>query len=93
LSLIVAGCACGASLGYEIDPASPIAPALNKAQASVEAIVSLPDATRTFDNTVGAVDDLLVILDKDSSMTQFMAYVSTDAAERERGSGRRGYAN
>jgi thimet oligopeptidase len=77
---------CSAAIGFEIDPASPIAPGLNKAQKSVDAIVSLPDATRNFDNSVGAVDDLLVILDKDASMTMFMAYVSTDADERERGS-------
>ena len=69
----------------EFDPNSPIADALKKADAAVEKIIALPVEQRTFDNTVGALDDLLVRLDIDTSMTQFMNHVSTDATERERG--------
>jgi hypothetical protein len=74
--------ACGAA---EVDPASPIADALKKANAGIERIVAVPEAQRTFDNTVGALDDVLVQFDIDTSMIQFMTHVSTDAAERERG--------
>ncbi|MGE0479250.1 MAG: M3 family metallopeptidase [Phycisphaerae bacterium] len=62
---------------------SPIAPALQRAEAAVKAIVAVPAGQRSFDNTVGALDDLLVRLDTDTNMTMFMQYVSTDAAERE----------
>jgi thimet oligopeptidase len=71
--------------GADVDPTSPIADALNKANAGIERIIAVPDGQRNFDNTVGALDDILVQLDIDTSMTQFMNHVSTDAAERERG--------
>jgi len=69
-----------------IDPASPIAPALNKAKASIDAILAIPAAQRNFANTIGAIDDLYAQLQIDTNMTQFMAHVSSDAAERDRGS-------
>lgn len=64
---------------------SPIRAALEKAEASVQKLVAVPAAQRTFDNTLGALDDLLCELENDTSFTAFMAYVSTDAAERARG--------
>ncbi|MBK9120053.1 MAG: Zn-dependent oligopeptidase [Phycisphaerales bacterium] len=73
------------ALANDVPTDSPVAEALRKAEAAVAAIVSVPAADRTFDNTVGAIDDLLVRLRLETEFTQFMAYVSTDAAERERG--------
>ncbi|MHC4080285.1 MAG: M3 family metallopeptidase [Planctomycetota bacterium] len=64
---------------------SPIAEALARAEQSVDRIVSVSDDRRTFDNTVGAIDDLITWLELDTNMTMFMAYVSTDAAERDAG--------
>lgn len=64
---------------------SPVAEPLKKAEAAVKAILDVPAGKRTFDNTVGAIDDMLVHLDTDTSMTIFMQYVSTDAKERAAG--------
>jgi thimet oligopeptidase len=74
-----------AAPAYEIPEGSPVADALRKAEAAVAAIVAVPDGQRTFDNTVGALDDLFVHVHLDAEMIAFMAYVSTDAAQRERG--------
>jgi thimet oligopeptidase len=64
---------------------SPVADALARAEQSVDRIVALSDDQRTFENTVGAIDDLITWLELDTNMTMFMAYVSTDAAQREAG--------
>jgi thimet oligopeptidase len=66
-------------------PDSPAAEAIEKAETAVAQIVAVSDGERTFDNTIGAIDDLLAQLELDTNMMMFMAYVSTDAAERERG--------
>jgi len=85
--LAMVGGLAGATRGaeYEIPADSPIAAALQRAEAAVAAIVAVPDGQRTFANTLGALDDLIVQLQLDTQMPIFMAYVSTDAAERERG--------
>lgn len=57
--------------------------ALKKADDSVAAIVAVPDGQRNFDNTLGALDDLSVRLDDDTSMFLFMQYVSPDSHIRE----------
>ncbi|MHC4108385.1 MAG: M3 family metallopeptidase, partial [Planctomycetota bacterium] len=64
---------------------SPVAAALARADEAVTAIVSVPDGQGTFENTIGAFDDLIARLELDTNMTMFMTYVSTDAAEREAG--------
>lgn len=69
----------------QIPPDSPIGPALEKANVAVQAIVAVPDGQRNYANTLGALDDLIAHLQLDTQMPIFMAYVSTDAAERERG--------
>jgi thimet oligopeptidase len=69
----------------DIDPTSPIADALRKAEASVQKIVAIPSGERTFENTVLAIDDVIAHLQIDTNLTQFMAHVSTDADERDRG--------
>lgn len=65
---------------------SPVADALKKADATIAKIVAIPDDKRTFENTVGAIDAMIVQLRLDTEFLQFMAYVSPDAALRERGS-------
>lgn len=64
---------------------SPVADALMRATEAVDRIVAIPPSERTFENTIGAIDDLIVRLEIDTGMPMFMAYVSTDAAERDRG--------
>ncbi|MHC5004027.1 MAG: M3 family metallopeptidase [Planctomycetota bacterium] len=67
------------------DADSPVADALARADAAVARIIEVPDDRRTFDNTVGAIDDIVGQIELDTNMTQFMAYVSTDADERAAG--------
>ncbi len=83
--MLAAAFCCGLAAAADIPADSPIAEALRKAEASVNAIVAQSPEARTFQNTIGAIDDLLVTLDNDTSMTQFMFHVSTDAQEREAG--------
>ncbi len=71
---------------YQIPEESPVAEALQRAEAAIKAIVAVPAAQRNFDNTLGAIDDLIVHVRLDTEMLQFMANVSPDAKERERGS-------
>ncbi len=76
----------GRSAAQEIPDDSPVAEALARADQAAQQIVEVPDAERTFDNTIGAMDDLIVRLRLDTEMLQFMAYVSPDAALREQSS-------
>ncbi len=69
----------------QIPDDSPIADALRRAEEAIRQIVAIPDEQRTFRNTIEAIDDLFARLDRDTSLVQFMAYVSTDADERARG--------
>lgn len=57
--------------------------ALKKADDGVAKIIAIPDSQRTFDNTLGALDEISVRLDNDTSLVLFMQFVSTDAAERD----------
>lgn len=69
----------------EIPADSPIAEALKKADAGIQKIVDVPEGQRNLENTLLALDDVGMQLQLDVMMPIFMAYVSTDAAERERG--------
>ena len=62
-----------------------MADALVRADRTVREIVATPDPERTFDNTVGRLDDMIAQLELDTNMTLFLAYVSTDSEEREVG--------
>ncbi len=64
---------------------SPVAEALTKADAAIAKIVAVEDDKRTFDNTIGAIDDMIVHLRLDTEVMQFMAYVSPDADQRAKG--------
>lgn len=57
--------------------------ALAKADRSVAKIIAVPKAKRTFANTFGALDDLSVQVDNDTSLFIFMQFVSTNARERD----------
>lgn len=86
LSTAVAAIAPAAIVLAQSYPAdSPAAEALARAVAAADRIAGIPDGQRTFENTVGAIDDLLAQLELDTNMMMFMAYVSTDAAQREKG--------
>ncbi|MCH8345123.1 MAG: Zn-dependent oligopeptidase [Planctomycetes bacterium] len=70
------------SAGAAVDPDSPVADALARADLAVERIVSVANEQRSFGNTVEAIDDLIAQLELDTNMTMFLAYVSTDPDER-----------
>ncbi|MBT4583743.1 MAG: hypothetical protein HOC93_01520 [Phycisphaerae bacterium] len=57
--------------------------AFANADIEIAAIIAVPDDERTFENTVGALDDMMVRLDGASNMPAFMAYVHSDADIRE----------
>lgn len=64
---------------------SPIAAALARADAAIEALIARPAGERTFENTVRAIDDLQATFFNEARMPGFMADVSADADERARG--------
>ncbi|MCZ6445179.1 MAG: hypothetical protein O6758_03230, partial [Planctomycetota bacterium] len=57
------------SAGAAVDPDSPVADALTRADLAVERIVSVASEQRSFDNTVEAIDDLIAQLELDTNMT------------------------
>lgn len=79
--------ALGAALLVSSAPAQEvphsIKDALKRADAAVLKIIQTPAKQRTFNNTIGALDDISVRLDNDTSMFLFMQYVSTDANTRD----------
>jgi thimet oligopeptidase len=81
--LVLALCAV-ACLGFTQDDAPPqIKAALKHTDDAIATIIAVPSDKRTFDNTVGAIDDLLVKLDDETSMFVFMQNVSPDANTRD----------
>ncbi len=64
-------------------PPNPMPAAIAEANASVAKIVAIADKDRTFDNTVGAIDDLLANFEHSVSMFIFLSNVHPDAAIRE----------
>jgi thimet oligopeptidase len=61
--------------------------AFANADIEIAAIIAVPDDQRTFQNTIGALDDMMVRLDGASNIPAFMAYVHTDAGIREAAQG------
>ena len=76
---------CLAQDASDVAADSPVAEALERANAAIARIVAIPDDERTFDNTLRAIDDMYARLRLDTEMLRFMAYVSTDADQRRRG--------
>ena len=64
---------------------SPAAEALQRAEASVSRIIEISEDRRTFDNTIGALDDIQAQLELDTNQMQFLAFVSPDESKRETG--------
>ena len=61
--------------------------AFANADIEIAAIIAIPNDQRTFENTIGALDDMMVRLDNSSNMEGFMAYVHTNEAIREASQG------
>lgn len=70
-------------LGAAQEVPQKIQDAIKAADAKIAKIVAIPDSQRTFDNTLGALDEVSVQLDNDTSLFIFMQYVSTNAKERD----------
>lgn len=74
------------AFGREQPPeASPVAAQLAAADAAVAAIIAVPDAQRTYENTLLALDDVQARLYTDTAILQFLQYVSPDASIRAAG--------
>lgn len=72
-----------AAIARPQDIPQPIKDAIAAANAEVAKIIAVPDGQRTFENTLGALDAAQVRFDNATSLTVFMQFVSTDAAERD----------
>lgn len=79
----VVGLGALALSAFAQDAPPKIQAALKRADAAIAKIVAVPDSQRNFDNTLGAYDDMLSQLDKDTSLDIFLANVSTDSKERD----------
>lgn len=64
------------------DIASRVDAAIKVADESVAKIIAVPQGQRTYENTLGALDDLQTRLDTETSLLIFMQNVSTEAAVR-----------
>ena len=88
-------CSAGTAMSFadRIIPATPeeltakVQQAFANADIEIEAIIAVPAEQKTFDNTVGALDDMMARLDGDANMMAFMAYVHPDASIREAAQG------
>lgn len=56
---------------------------MSRANDAIAKVLAIPDSERTFDNTIGALDEVLVRIDNDISLYIFMQFVSTDSLQRE----------
>jgi thimet oligopeptidase len=61
---------------------SEVKAAIVRADEAVAKIIAIPSGQRTFDNTVGALDDLVSRLDSETGLALFMQYVSSSEKER-----------
>ena len=61
--------------------------AFANADVEITEIIAVPDNQRTFENTIGALDDMMARLDDASNTAVFMSYVHPDAAIREAAQG------
>lgn len=74
---------CLFAYGVAQDVPQNVKDALKRADDAIAKIIAIPDAERTFDNTIGAFDDLDVRLQTDTALTIFMLNVSPNADVRE----------
>ncbi len=64
-------------------PSMTIDDAVAKTNAAISKIVAIPSADRTYDNTVGAIDDALANFEADTSMLIFLSNVHPEQSVRE----------
>ena len=57
--------------------------AFANADKEIATIVAVPDSQRTFENTLGPLDDMMARLDEATNLAVFMAYVHPDAGIRK----------
>jgi thimet oligopeptidase len=62
---------------------NPMEAAIAEANKAIAAIVAIPEKDRTFDNTVGAIDDVLAKFEERTSLFVFLSNVHPDASVRE----------
>ena len=86
-------CMTATTFADRIIPATPdeltakVEQAFTNADIEIAEIIAVPTNQRTFQNTLGALDDMMARLDGDSNMMAFMAYVHPDASIREAAQG------
>lgn len=80
--LTAAACLAAMNLAaaQEVPPA--VKDAVASADAEIAKIVAVPDADRSWDNTLGAFDDAMARLERATSIPIFMAHVHTDPKVR-----------
>lgn len=66
-----------------VTPSLTIDDAVTKANKAIEKIVAIPSKDRTFNNTVGAIDDMAANFEQDTSMLIFLSYVHPEASVRD----------
>jgi thimet oligopeptidase len=81
--LLCAGAAFAVAIAQAQEVPQTIKDALKRADDAVAKIIAIPDSQRTFENTVGALDEISVRLDDDTSLFIFMQNVSPDSAVRD----------
>ncbi len=67
------------------DASNPIAAEVAHANAQLDRVAAIDDARRTFENTVEALDDVIAEFFTTTRIRSFLANVSTDTDERDRG--------
>lgn len=82
---LIASCLLAVIAGRASAQEAPqaIKDALKRADDVIAKIIAIPDGQRTFDNTLGALDEMGVRLDNDTSLFIFQQFVSTDANTRD----------
>lgn len=82
---LIASCLLAVVAGRASAQEAPqaIKDALKRADDVIAKIIAIPDGQRTFDNTLGALDEMGVRLDNDTSLFIFQQFVSTDANTRD----------
>lgn len=80
--MMLAALALVAASALAQEPTTPVKEAIQRAEAKIAAIIAVPDKDRTFENTLGALDDLYADLDHDTGIPIFMENVAVDPAVR-----------
>ena len=82
LTLRAAACLPLMAAAFAQEVPASVKAAVVEADAAIAKIVAVPDAQRTWNNTLGAFDDAMARLERATSLPIFMANVATDAKAR-----------